>query len=294
MKKVKDLPTEIEELIQKVKQDGGEVLAVYEEPYGLNWQLFVKLPIDIVKPTPYQRDLSNPHVERLRVVIETIGRFLDPIILVRAGDKEYWTPNGNHRREAMVKCGKEWITGILIPDQNVAFQILALNTEKAHNLKEKSLEVIRMYRALMEMDENKNESDYSFQLEEPAYITLGIVYEKQAKFAGGAYHSFLKKIDNFLEIPIKEAYIEREKRSQILQEVDEIVVDIVIKLKERGISHPFVKNFVVSKCNPLGRKRKTEFTYEEAMEKFKEKLQSLDIESITLADIMKEGIDYEI
>ncbi|MEO0233370.1 MAG: chromosome partitioning protein ParB, partial [candidate division WOR-3 bacterium] len=94
MKKVKDLPTEIEELIQKVKQDGGEVLAVYEEPYGLNWQLFVKLPIDIVKPTPYQRVLSNPHVERLRVVIETIGRFLDPIILVRAGDKEYWTPNG--------------------------------------------------------------------------------------------------------------------------------------------------------------------------------------------------------
>ncbi len=294
MKKRSTLPQEIKELVKKVEADGGEVLAVYEEPYGSNLQLFVKLPIDIVKPTPYQRDLSNPHVERLRVVIETIGRFLDPIILVRVGDREYWTPNGNHRREAMIKCGKEWITGILIPDQNVAFQILALNTEKAHNLKEKSLEVIRMYRALMEADENKNESDYSFQLEEAAYITLGIVYEKQAKFAGGAYHSFLRRIDNFLEIPIKDAYIEREKRSQILQEIDEIVLEVVLKLKEKGITHPFVKNFVVSKCNPLGRKRKTELTYEEAMEKFKEKLQSLDIESITLADIMKEEIDYEI
>ena len=294
MKKIKNLPEEIEELVKKVEEDGGEVLAVYEEPYSSNLQIFVKLPIEIVKPTPYQRDLSNPHVERLRLVIETIGRFLDPIILVRVGDREYWTPNGNHRREAMVKCGKEWITGILIPDQSVAFQILALNTEKAHNLKEKSLEVIRMYRSLMEMDESKNESDYSFQLEEASYITLGMVYEKQAKFAGGAYHSFLKKIDNFLEIPIKEAYIEREKRSQILQEIDEIVVDVVMKLKERGISHPFVKNFIVSKCNPLGRKRKTELTYEEAMEKFKEKLNKLDIESVTLADIMREGIDYEI
>ncbi len=34
-----------------------------------------------------------------------------------------------------------------MPDSEVAFKILALNTEKAHNLKEKSLETIRMERA---------------------------------------------------------------------------------------------------------------------------------------------------
>ena len=291
--RTKNLPKEIKEIIEKVKEDGGEVLAVYEEPYASHLQLFVKLPIEMVKPTPYQRDLSNPHVERLKLVIETIGRFLDPIILIRVGEKEYWTPNGNHRREAMIKCGKEWITGILVPDPSVAYQILALNTEKAHNLKEKSLEVIRMYRALMEIDENRNENDYSFQLEEACFITLGITYEKEPKFAGGAYHSFLRKIDDFLEIPIKEAYIEREKRSQVLQEIDEIVRDVVIKLKEKGISHPFVKNFVVSKCNPLKRKRKTELKYEEAMQKFKENLISLDIDSLTLTELMKEGIEEE-
>ena len=35
-----------------------------------------------------------------------------------------------------------------MPDPQVAFKILALNTEKAHNLREKSLETIRMARAL--------------------------------------------------------------------------------------------------------------------------------------------------
>jgi ParB family chromosome partitioning protein len=291
--KTKNLPQEIKELVKSVKEDGGEVLAVYEEPYGSNIQLFVKLPLQMVEPTPYQRDLSNPHVERLKLVIETIGRFLDPIILVRVGEKKYWTPNGNHRREALARCGKEWITGILIPDLSVAYQILALNTEKAHNLKEKSLEVIRMYRSLMETDENKKEIEYSFQLEEACLITLGITYEKEPKFAGGAYHSLLKRIDDFLDIPMKEAYVEREKRSQILQEVDEIVRDIVIKLKERGITHPFVKNFVVSKCNPLGRKRKTELGYEEAMQKFKENLTSMDVSSITATELMREGIEEE-
>jgi len=34
------------------------------------------------------------------------------------------------------------VPAILVPEAEVAFQILALNTEKAHNLKEKSLEVV--------------------------------------------------------------------------------------------------------------------------------------------------------
>ena len=39
-----------------------------------------------VEPTPYQRDPSEPHVKRLMHVLETLGRFLDPIIAVRHED----------------------------------------------------------------------------------------------------------------------------------------------------------------------------------------------------------------
>ena len=80
-------------------------------------------------------------------VIEKVGRFLDPLVLIRQDDG-YWTPNGNHRLQAMKKLGAKSIIGLLVPDPEVAFKILALNTEKAHNVKEKSLETIRMARAL--------------------------------------------------------------------------------------------------------------------------------------------------
>ena len=48
----------------------------------------------------------------------------------------------------MRKLGAKSVIALVVPDAEVAFKILALNTEKAHNLKEKSLETIRMLRAL--------------------------------------------------------------------------------------------------------------------------------------------------
>src|SRR5688572_12160949 len=134
-------------LAAQIEQDGGAVLAAYREPFGGTPAIFATLPIDRVEPTPYQRDPSEPHVKRLMNVLETLGRFLDPIICVRQADG-YVTPNGNHRLQAMKKLGARAIVALVVPDADVAFKILALNTEKAHNLKEKSLETIRMLRAL--------------------------------------------------------------------------------------------------------------------------------------------------
>ena len=133
----------ISELTSAVENDGGAVLGSYRDPFGATPVLIVALPIDRVEPTPYQRDPSEPHVRRLMTVIEKVGRFLDPLVLIRQ-DEGYWTPNGNHRLQAMRKLGARTIVGLLVADPDVAFKILALNTEKAHNVKEKSLETIRM------------------------------------------------------------------------------------------------------------------------------------------------------
>ena len=126
----------IERLADRVERDGGAVLARYSDPFGGTPMLFAALPIDRVEPTPYQRDPSDTHVKRLMGVIEKIGRFLDPIVVVPA-DGQYLTPNGNHRLQALKKLGAKTVTGLVIPDPDVAFKILALNTEKAHNLREK-------------------------------------------------------------------------------------------------------------------------------------------------------------
>src|SRR5207302_7034786 len=115
------------------------------------------------------------HVKRLMNVIETLGRFLDPIVTIRQGDA-YWTPNGNHRLQALKKLGVRTVIALLVPDPEVAFKILALNTEKAHNLREKSLETIRMARALAGSSD-RMESDFAFEFEQPAFLPLGAEYE---------------------------------------------------------------------------------------------------------------------
>src|SRR5918999_1648028 len=153
--------SDVAELTRQVETDGGAVLASYREPFGGTPVLLTALPIDRVEPTPFQRDPSQPHVKRLMNVVETLGRFLDPIVAIRQ-DAGYWTPNGNHRLQALRKLGAKTIVALLVTDPDVAFKILALNTEKAHNLKEKSLETIRMARALAEQKAGQ-EGDYAFE-----------------------------------------------------------------------------------------------------------------------------------
>jgi ParB family transcriptional regulator, chromosome partitioning protein len=237
------------ELIQGIHQDGGEVLSVYRDPLGAHTVVFAALPIDKVEPTPYQRDLSEPHVKRLVGAMERLDRFLDPVIAIRK-DGRYWTPNGNHRLHASKLLGAKALVALVLPEEDVAYQILALNTEKAHNLKERSLEVIRMHRGLTGSRAGKVPA-YAHLFEEPAFITLGAAYEKRPRYSAGAYHPFVKRVERFLDVPLEEALREREARADRLLELDDEVVRIVTALKERGLQNPYLKNFVVARINFL-------------------------------------------
>src|SRR5437764_13368755 len=155
----------LDPLAAQVERDGGTVIGRYRDPFGGHPMLVVALLVASVEPTPYQRDPSDAHVKRLMGVIEKLGLFLDPIIAVRHDDR-YWTPNGNHRLQALKKLGVRTIVALLVPDPQVAFKILALNTEKAHNLREKSLETIRMARALA-LTSDKPERAFAFEFEQP-------------------------------------------------------------------------------------------------------------------------------
>ena len=243
------LPDEARALAAEVEADGGRVLATYREPLGGHAVLFAALPVDKVQPTPYQRDLSEPHVKRLVSAMERVDRFLDPLIAVRH-EGSYWTPNGNHRLAATRALGVKSVLALLIPEPEVAFQILALNTEKAHNLKERSLEVIRMLRGLLETREG-TELDVAPLLEEPAFATLGAAYEKRPRLSGGAYHSIVKRIDGFLDEPLAEALTIREERADALLKLDDAVTGAVERLKARGMTSPYLRPFVVARINYL-------------------------------------------
>src|SRR5256712_13827582 len=146
-------PATVEHLRETIAADGGTVLGAYRDPLGGNWQILAALPLDRVEPTPYQRDLSETHVQRLAQAIDKLDRFLDPVIAVRAADGKYWTPNGYHRLGALRLLGAKSITALVVPEEKVAHRILALNTEKAHNVRERALEVTRLEQGLVELDD---------------------------------------------------------------------------------------------------------------------------------------------
>jgi len=184
-------------------------------------------------------------------VIEKTGTFLDPIITVPAPNGGFWTPNGRHRLEAMRRLGAKAITTLIAPNTELAWQILALNTEKAHNLKERSLEVGRIYRGLIHEDDSRKETAFALYLEEAALVTLGFCYEKKPAFAGGAYHPVLRRLEEFSEEPLRKTVRDHEKRAEMVLDLEEKVTDVVKRLKERGLTSPYLRTFVVARINPL-------------------------------------------
>lgn len=274
--------SETAEVIQKA---GGCLIGSYKDPLGGHPVLLSILPIDAVEPTPFQRDLSDTHHKRLADVINKTGRFLDPIIAVVAPQGGFWTPNGRHRLEAMRRLGARSITALVVADREVAWQILALNTEKAHNLKERSLEVIRIYRGLVDEDASRPEAQFAFYLEEASLVTLGVCYEKAPRFGGGAYHPILRRLESFTEEPLRAALKDHEKRAAMVLDLEEKVAAAVKKLKERGLVSPYLRSFVVARINPLRWIKGDPPPLEEVLKTMRERAAKFNVEKVKPQDL---------
>jgi ParB family chromosome partitioning protein len=281
-------PASVASLAEQVEADGAAVLATYREPLAGAWQLFAALPIDKVEPTPFQRDISDAHLKRLAKRIDEVGRFLDPIIAVRRADGTYWTPNGNHRLHAMKELGAKTIMALLVPEERIAFQILALNTEKAHNLREKALEVIRMARELARL-EDVPEREHAVTFEEPAFLTLGCCYEKNGRFAGGTYQPVLKRVESFLASKLSKSLDLRAQRAERLIELDAAVSEAVAKLKAKGFESPYLRTFVVARINPLRFRPDAEAEFDEVIDKMLAGAKRFDTAKIRADQIARSG-----
>jgi ParB family chromosome partitioning protein len=275
----------VAELTKMVETDGGSVIGVYRDPLGSHPLVLASLPIEKVEPTPFQRDLSAAHVNRLAHVIDALDLFLDPIVAVRGENEMYWTPNGNHRLHAMKSLGAKSVIVLLNPDRQVAYRILALNTEKAHNLREKSLEVIRMARSLASVDDTP-ESRYAIEFEEPAFLTLGACYEKRGRFSGSSYHSILRRVDQFMDEPLRSTLELRDSRAARLVEVDDAVGEAVKALKAKGFDSPYLKAFVIARINPI-RFKKGEAEFDDVVDKMLAAAQSFDAGKVKQTDVAR-------
>jgi len=278
---------ELDALARGVEADGGAVLAAYREPLGGHALLFAALPVEKVERTAFQRDVSDTHVRRLTHAMDKTKRYLDPIIAIRE-DGRYLTPNGGHRLTAVKELGALSILAIVVPERAVAYQILALNIEKAHNLREKALEVVRMFRDLAASLDPK-ESELALEFEEPALVTLGFGYEARPRLSGGAYHSVLKKVDGFLDAPLSKALAERERRAGLLLALDDAVGEAVARLKERGFDSPYLKAFVVARINPLRFMKGAPPPFDELLPQMTKRARGMDPAKIRGEDVARSG-----
>jgi ParB family transcriptional regulator, chromosome partitioning protein len=291
-----DPPAALAALEEEVRADGGAVLARYREPLGGHPLLLVALPLQLVAPTPFQRDISDAHVRKLTHAMDKTKRFLDPVVAVRdrraeEGDAQarYWVPNGFHRLTALKELGAKTILALLVPEREVAYQILALNIEKPHNLREKSLGVVRLYRELVRLGTGENEEHYALELEEPALITLGFAYEKRPRLSAGAYHPALRKTDQWVGGALAKAARERERLADDLLSLDDAVTSVVLRLKERGLQSPYLRAFVVARINPLRFMKGTAPPVGELIATMTKRARGMDPERIRSEDVARSG-----
>jgi ParB family chromosome partitioning protein len=283
-------PRAIEQLMETIAEDGGAVIGAYREPLGGQWQVLAALPIDKVEPTPFQRDLSETHVARLADAMNRLGRYMDPVIAVRTAEGKYWTPNGNHRLGAMRSLGARALVALVVPEPEVAHRILVLNCEKAHNVRERALEVIRLADALVELDD-RAEKSYETEFEEPSLLTLGCCYQKNGRFSGGAYHPVLKRCESFMGSKLSTALATRRERADQLMQLDAAVIDAVAGLKARGFESPYLKAFVLARINPLRftLKRGQKADFDETIGKMLVAVKKLDVAKVKADQVARAG-----
>src|SRR5206468_882611 len=133
------------------------------------------------------------------------------------------------------------------------------------------------------------EVDCALEFEEAAYLTLGLCYDQNGRFAGGGYHPLLKRVDELLDKPIQKALEERERHVKKLLEIEAKVGEIVAALKAKGLESPYLKSFVVARLNPLRFRRDATLPIDEALEKMLQAAERFSTEKISVKDLARSG-----
>src|SRR3569623_1338452 len=295
------IPEALRPLAQAIDADGGRVLSAYREPLGGHALLFAALPVAKVVPPPFQRDLSDAHVRRLTHAMDKTRRFLDPIIVVREPEAAakieegatFWVPNGYHRLTALKELDAKSVLALVVPERAVAYQLLALNIEKPHNLRERAIGVRRMFRDLEAMGSGKEE-DYALEFEEPALVTLGFAYEQRPRLSGGAYHPIIRKLDGWIKGSLSSAAAARPRRAAVLLAFDDAVAAAVEKLKAKGLTSPYLKAFGIARVNPLRFMKGELPSYDELLATMTRRAANMKMEKIRSEDDVRTGAQPEV
>ena len=219
----------------------------YTDPYSGETFPIIKAKIKDIKPSPFQRDISNTLVDSLVRSIEDIGGFLS-ILVLSSNNGNLYAIDGQHRLKALqnVVDDESEVLGILVPWDLKFIYNFKYNIERGPNIKDKSKQVYKMYTSLLEENENIIEKSMSYAFEKAYYMTAGIILmEEDGRFSPGVYYRLCEKIDWFLEEPLKDAIEERRKRAKKLMKLNEVVNK---RYKELGLNNTMLKQLIVTRA----------------------------------------------
>ncbi|NPB08430.1 MAG: ParB N-terminal domain-containing protein, partial [Aquificae bacterium] len=174
-----------------------EPLKGYEVKVGL-------LPVSEIRIPSIQRDLSETLIKRLMASIEKVG-FVDPILVIEGEGGKYEVINGQHRLKAAELLGLREVPAIILPPETKDY-VISLNVEKAPNLKDKSHQAYEIFMKYLKESPDMEEIELETKVEEPYYLTVGFITDRfgEKRFPAYAFERVLKKLDEFLTLPLKE------------------------------------------------------------------------------------------
>jgi ParB family chromosome partitioning protein len=260
------------------KKETGEDIITYKEPISGKTLEFKILKIDEIDIHSYERSISEEHLRKLMTAISKVGVYLDPITVFKDKSGKYYVLNGQHRLLAMKKLGFEEIPAIIFDDPEIAKNIIALNTEKAPDIRDMAKESKTIYMEYVENFPDEPESVAGRYIE-AYYVTCGFAYEKMERFGGSVFESLMKKVDLFTEERFADAVKMREERAERLITLYQKIIELEKQLKEQDIWHPFIRKEIFSHINPYKRLRVIPDTFDEVVDKLMTNLENLDVES---------------
>jgi ParB family chromosome partitioning protein len=133
------------------------------------------------------------------------------------------------------------------------------------------------------------EREFEVEFEEPSLLTLGRCYQSRGRFAGGAYHPVLKRVEKFLAAKLPAALEVRTERAEKMLALDDAVADAIAKLKERGFESPYLKAFVVARVNPLRFQRGAKAEFDETIDKMLASARKFDAGKVRADQVASAG-----
>src|SRR6266581_1091430 len=122
-----------------------------------------------------------------------------------------------------------------------------------------------------------------------ALVMPGVCYEKNGKFAGGAYNPIVRRLEKFSDEPLSAAIKAHERHAAMLMDLDSRVAEVIAKLKDRGFVSPYLRAFVVARINPLRWIQGEPPPLEEVLKTMRERAAKFNTEKIKQEDLAGAG-----